>query len=53
MIYYYLVRVRFLVGSLVIIRDYTRSCLDIGKLFCFLEEVHKDNYELIFIKKLK
>ena len=53
MIYYYLVRVHFLKGSLGIIKDYRRSFLDIGELFWYLEEKHKGNYKLIFIKKLK
>lgn len=51
MIYYYLVRVSFLKGNSIIVKDYHRTFLDIGELFCYLEENHKGNYTLISIKE--
>lgn len=51
MTYYYLVRVHFLKGNSIIVKDYRRTFLDIGELFCYLEEKHKDNYILISIKE--
>ena len=53
MTYYYLIRVQFLKGNSVIIKDYRRNFLEIGELFCYLEKAHKNNYKLIFIKNLK
>lgn len=53
MIYFYLVRVRFIKGNSIISKDYRVSFLEIGELFCYLEKKHKHNYELYFIKKLK
>ena len=51
MIYYYLVRVHFLKGNSIIVKDYRRTFLDIGELFCYLEKNHKGNYTLISIKE--
>lgn len=52
-IYQYLVRVRFIKGGTSFIKDYRTDYLNIGKLFCFLEEKHKDNYRLVFIRSFK
>lgn len=51
-IYQYLVRVRFIKGGTSFIKDYRTDYLNIGKLFCFLEEKHKDNYTLFPIEYL-
>lgn len=52
-IYQYLVRVRFIKGSTSFIKDYRTDYLNIGKLFCFLEKKHKDNYRLVCIRNFK
>lgn len=53
MIYFYLVTVKYMCGKSSIIKQYSKSFLEIGELFVFLETKHKDNYTLISIKKLK
>ena len=53
MIYYYLVRVRFIKGGTSFIKDYRTDYLNIGKLFCFLKKKHRDNYTLVFIRSFK
>lgn len=50
MIYWYLVKVRFIKGNITIIKEYKKSFLEIGELFCFLETKHKNNYLLLSIK---
>lgn len=50
MIYYYLVKVKYTKGNESIIKEYRKSFLEIGELFCFLETKHKNNYLLLSIK---
>lgn len=50
MIYYYLVKVRFIKGGTPFIKEYRTDFLNIGELFYYLETKHKGNYTLINIK---
>ena len=50
MIYYYLVKVRFIKGGTPFIKEYRTDFLNIGELFYYLETKHKGNYTLISIK---
>ena len=51
MIYYYVVKVQFEKGKTKFIQDYYCNFLEIGQLFVYLETKHKNNYQLISIKK--
>ncbi len=53
MIYYYLVRIKYVKGKQPFVKEYRLSFLDIGKFFVLLEEKHKDNYTLLYIKPIK
>lgn len=50
MVYYYSVKVKYMCGGQGVIKEYIKSFLEIGELFTFLENKHKDNYILISIK---
>lgn len=50
MIYYYLVRVRFIKGGTSFVKEYRSNFSNIGELFYYLETKHKGNYTLISIK---
>lgn len=53
MIYYYLIKVKFTKGNTPIIKEYRKNFLEIGELFQYLEEKHKNNYLLLYVKPLK
>lgn len=50
MTYYYRIAVKFIKGKESIIKVYKRSFLEIGKLFVYLEDKHKDNYTILSIE---
>lgn len=52
MIYYYIVRVEYKKNNLRIIKDYTGDFCSIVQLFIYLENKHKGNYTILFIKPI-
>lgn len=53
MIYYYIIKIAYNKGNQRIIKEYKKSFLEIGDLFCYLEKRHKDNYLLMSIRPAK
>ena len=53
MIYYYTIKIRFIKGDTPFIKLYHKSFLEVGQLFYYLENCHKNNYTLISIKEVR